>query len=182
MDTNGLQSILSLSTLPVEIPKTTAPPAPVITSISGGQNQIRIKWAKNPGAVISGYMLYRTQEKTKAKDWRRMELIKDHEPDAYTVEVTEPLPEKGFEFIDSTVLPRVPYYYGLVAIGLDNNAKELKSRMSAVKSGQAYDLTPPEPPEWESVQWGLKSKLYQLTMENLSKCYLYREEGSKPRG
>ena len=95
VDTNGLQSILSLSTPPVEIPKTTAPPAPVITSISGGENQIRIKWAKNPGAEISGYMLYRTQDKTKAKDWRRMELIKAHEPDTYTVEVTAPLPREG---------------------------------------------------------------------------------------
>ena len=154
VDTNGLQSILSLSTPPVEIPKTTAPPAPVITSISGGENQIRIKWAKNPGAEISGYMLYRTQDKNKAKDWRRMELIKAHETDTYTVEVTAPLPRKEFEFIDNTVLPRLPYYYGLIAVGLDNNGKQLKSRMSAMKIGQAYDLTPPDPPVWDEVSSG----------------------------
>jgi hypothetical protein len=34
---------------------------------------------------------------------------------------------------------------------LDDNGKQLKSRMSAVKSGQGYDLTPPEPPVWDEV-------------------------------
>ena len=162
VDTNGLQSILSLSTPPVEIPKTTAPPAPVITYISGGQNRIRIKWAKNPGAEISGYMLYRTQDKNKAKDWRRMELIKAHESDTYSLEVTAPLPRKGFEFIDNTVLPRLRYYYGLIAVGLDNNGKQLKSRMSAMKIGQAYDLTPPAAPEWLSARWDASRSLINL--------------------
>jgi hypothetical protein len=59
------------------------------------------------------------------------------------------LPRKEFEFTDAAVLPRLLYYYGLVAIRLDDNGKQLKSRMSAVKSGQAYDLKPPEPPVWD---------------------------------
>jgi hypothetical protein len=154
VDTNGLQSVLSLSTPPVEIPKTTAPPQPVITSISGGENQVTIKWAKNPGAAIVGYLLYRTQDKKNGKDWRRMEPVKAHEGDAYTVEVTELLPQKEFEFIDHTVLPRLPYCYGLVAVGLDDSGKQLRSRMSAVKNGQAYDLTPPEPPVWDEENSG----------------------------
>jgi hypothetical protein len=154
VDTNGLQSVLSLATPPVKVPKTAAPSQPVITFISGGENQITIKWAKNPGASISGYLLYRTQDKNKAKDRRRMELIKAHEGDAYIVEVAEPLPQKEFEFIDNTVLPRLPYYYGLVAVGLDDSGKQLRSRMSAVKSGQAYDLTPPEPPVWDEENSG----------------------------
>lgn len=154
VDTNGLQSVLSLSTPPVEIPKTTAPPVPVITSILGGENQIGIKWAKNPGAEISGYLLYRTQDKNKAKDWRRMELIKANDTDAYTVEVAEPLPQKEFEFMDVTVLPRLPYYYAVVAVGLSDEGKWLKSKPSVPKSGQAYDLTPPEPPQWDEENSG----------------------------
>jgi len=121
----------------------------VITSITGGENQIIIKWAKNPGSDIAGYLLYRTQDKKHANDLRRMELIKANDTDAYTVEVTEPLPQKEFEFADNTVLPRQPYYYGLVAVGLDDKGKQLRSRMSAAKTGQAYDLTPPEPPQWD---------------------------------
>ncbi|MCF6154507.1 MAG: hypothetical protein E3K36_04480 [Candidatus Brocadia sp.] len=154
VDTNGMQSVLSLATPPVEVPKTTPAPAPVITAVAGGENQITIRWAKNPGAEIAGYLLYRTQDNKKAKDWRRMEFIKANDTDTYTVEVTEPLPQKEFEFIDNTVLPRQPYYYGLVAVGLDDNGKQLKSRMSSTKSGQAYDLTPPEPPQWDEVNSG----------------------------
>ena len=126
----------------------------------GGENQIIIKWAKNPGAGIAGYLLYRSQEKRKAWDWRRMELIKTNSADSFTVNITGDLPRKEFKFIDNTVLPRQPYYYGLVAVGLDDNGKQMKSRMSSVKNGQAYDLTPPDPPEWDEVDsgWGVRSR------------------------
>ena len=132
----------------MECPKTTPPPAPVLTSVSGGENQINIKWAKNPGAAINGYLVYRTQEKKLASDWRRMELIKTSADDDFSVAVDGDLPRKEFEFIDSSVLPRQPYFYAVVAVGLSDEGKWLKSRPSSPKSGQAYDLTPPEPPVW----------------------------------
>ena len=52
VDTNGLSSALSLSTLPVAIPKTTPPPAPVITSVTGGESQIALAWARNSAAAL----------------------------------------------------------------------------------------------------------------------------------
>lgn len=179
VDTNGLQSILSLATPPVEIPKTTPPPAPVITSVLGGENQIIIKWAKNPGININGYLLYRTQDIKDAGDWRKMELIKANESDLFTVAVNGSLPEKEFSFTDSSAVARLPYYYSAVAVGLNDEGKWLKSRMSKTKTGQAYDLTPPEPPVWEVAEWfedesGSAIHLIWHTVEESTYCVLQR--------
>lgn len=146
---NGLSSEFGESTLPVEAPSTTPPPRPVITAINGGENQITIKWAKQPGATIAGYLLYRTQDKRLSTDWRRMELIKTSETDNFTVPVNGALPQQGFEFVDTSVIPRQAYFYGVVAVGLSDTGKHLKSIISAAKTGQAYDLTPPDPPIWD---------------------------------
>ena len=153
VDTNGLQSALSLSTPPVAIPKTTPPPVPVITSMAGGENQISVKWAKNPGATIAGYLLYRTQDTKKAGDWRRMELIKANETDAFTVAVNGNLPAKEFEYIDTSAVARQAYYYGVVAVGLSDEGKWLRSGISKARVGQAYKLTPPDPPVIHHIEW-----------------------------
>jgi hypothetical protein len=128
----------------VAIPKTTSPPVPVITSIAGGENQITVKWAKNPGAAIAGYLLYKTQDIQKAGDWRRMELIKINDADAFTVAVNGNLPAKEFEFMDTSAVARQAYYYGVVAVGLSDEGKHLKSKMSAANIGQAWDDSKPE--------------------------------------
>lgn len=148
---NGLSSEFGESTLPVESPRTTPPPRPVITAIAGGENQITIKWAKQPGSPIAGYLLYRTQEKAHATDWRRMELIKANEADPFTVAVNGSLPQQGFEFVDTTVTPGQAYYYGVVAVGLSDSGKQLKSIISVARIAQAYDLAPPPPPEFVSL-------------------------------
>lgn len=154
LDTNGLMSDLSLATLPVECPKTTPPPPPVLTSVLGGENLVKVKWAKNPGADIAGYLLYRTQEKQLATDWRRMELVKANATHEFTVAINGALPTKEFEFIDASAVARQAYSYGVVAVGLSDEGKWLKSPLSTPKSGQAYDLTPPEPPVWDEVNSG----------------------------
>lgn len=150
---NGLGSGFGESTLPVECPGTTPPPRPVITAVAGGENQITVKWARNPGVEIAGYLLYRTREKHYAKDWRRMELIKANETDNFTVEINGSLPDTEFEFSDGTVLPRLQYFYAVVAVDLSDEGKWLKSEPSAPKAGQAYDLTPPDPPVWVIAEW-----------------------------
>ena len=152
---NGLSSEFGESTLPVEAPRTTPPPRPVITAIKGGENQITIKWAKQPGASIAGYLLYRTQDKRFSTDWRRMDLIKPSETDNFTVAVNGALPQQAFEFVDASVTAGQAYFYGVVAVGLSDNGKHLKSRISAAKTGQAYDLAPPPPPEFVSLERAL---------------------------
>lgn len=149
IDTNALSSELSLSTLPVAVPKTTPPPAPVITSIIGGENQISIKWATNPAIAIEGYLVYRTQSKANSNDWRKMEVIKVNPGDLFTVPA---LSDQG-EFIDTSIISRQPYYYGIVAVGLSYEGKWLKSKMSNVVVGQGYKLSPPIPPLIYSISW-----------------------------
>ncbi len=147
------QSAWSATYPAVHIYDVTLPATPVITAVEGGENQITLKWAKNPGVEISGYLLYRTQDKEKSKDWSQMELIKTNDTDTYSIEVAV-LPDKEFEFIDHTVIARQLYYYGLVAVRLDDSSNSFISRLSSAKSGQAYDLSPPEAPQWDQVNSG----------------------------
>jgi len=151
---NGLNSEFGESTRPVECPRTTLPSRPVITAVTGGEKQITIKWAKNPGAEIAGYLLYRTQDKRFADDWRRMQLIKASETDIFTVSINGDLPSKEFEFVDDNILPRQQYIYAVVAVGLSDESKWLRSIPSLPKAGQAYDLTPPDPPVWDEANSG----------------------------
>jgi hypothetical protein len=145
VDTNGLQSVLSLATPPVSIPLTAPPPAPVVTSLLAGENEVIIRWAKSPAIPVAGYLLYRTQDKSKAADWRMMEPVGVNGNGTFTVTVNGDLPDKEFEYHDATVTARVPYYYGLIAVGLNDEGKWLKSGLSQVVTGQAYDQTPPPP-------------------------------------
>lgn len=153
VDTNGLQGELSLATPPVEIPKTTPPPVPVITSVNGGDNRVTVKWAKNPGADIAGYLVYRTQDPKKARDSRKMQLIKANDTDIFTVAVNG-MPTREFDFADESAIARQAYYYGVVAVGLSDEGKWLPSRVSKAVVGQAYDVTPPEPPVWDEENSG----------------------------
>lgn len=154
VDTNGMQSSLSLCTPPVTVPVSVPPPAPVITSVTGGENSITIKWTKNPGAIIDGYLLYRTAEKIKANDYRKMEPIKTNISDVYSVPVTGPLPALGFEFTDSAVTSLQSYYYAVMAIQLDEHNQWLRSQLSNVVTGKAYDQRVPEPPVWDEENSG----------------------------
>ncbi len=81
-----------------------------------------------------------------------MELLKANDIDTYTVEVTDPLPQKQFEFIDNIVLPRLPYYYGLGAAGLDaRQATRVEIQPGTIA---AMICTPPEPPVWDEENSG----------------------------
>jgi hypothetical protein len=152
VDEIGNMSDFSLPTPPIEIPRVTPPPAPSITSVEGGDRKITIRWSFLPGYGIAGYLVYRSDAKDKAGDWRKMELLKKSPSDTYSVEVQDPSPLE-FEYEDDTVEPRKRYYYGVVAVSKDDNDRDLRSVMSAVKSGQAYDLTPPEPPNIDTIEW-----------------------------
>ena len=153
IDAAGNLGDYSASFPPVHIFNVNPPAQPVITKISGGQKQISIRWAAHPGDSVAGYLLYRTQDPALAGDWRSMEVIKTNPQDPYTVSLGSGLPGNDFEFIDQTLVARQIYYYGVAAIGLDGNGAPLSSLLSAVKTGQAYDLNPPEPPVISTLEW-----------------------------
>ncbi len=151
IDEIGNLGPLGEATLPVEIPAVTPVVAPVITNISGGDRQITVKWGGNPGAGILGYLVFRTDQKS-VVDMRNMDLRKLSSGDMYSVSVTDQS-KLEFEFTDSDVVPRTPYYFAVAAITAGEGGKKLLSRLSPIKSAQAYDLTPPDPPVWAKAEW-----------------------------
>ena len=147
IDEIGNQGEFSLATAPVECPKVTAPVAPVITKIVGGQKQITVKWSGNPGSDIAGYLVYRTDVKSKARDWRKMELVKANESNEYSVIAGDPL-----ELVDRSIKSMKPYWYGVVAVAEGVGGLKVKSKMNAIKIGQAFDIQPPEPPVLQNME------------------------------
>lgn len=143
----GGLSAFGAATLPVEAPRVTPPVAPTITKVEGGDRQITVAWSPRPGAGIVGYLVYRTDEERKAGDWRTMTLLKQNPADPYSLDIPDPVPaDFRYEYVDDTVEPRKKYYYGIAAVDGDG----LRSRLSPVKTSQAYDTMPPEAPMWIS--------------------------------
>ncbi len=115
-----------------------------------------------------------------------MELIKANDTDIFSVAVNGSLPTKEFEFADESAIARQAYYYGVVAVALDDAGRWLPSRVSQTVVGQAYDITPPEPPVWDEVsritndsknevllKWHAKEKLNCLVKRRLSNSEIY---------
>lgn len=151
-DTAGNPSSMGISTPPIYVRGDLHPRAPVITRVEGGDRQITIRWATIRDPNIKGYLVYRTDDKARTKDLRRMEIIKTNPTEDYSVAVLDHLPIE-FEYIDATVEPRKKYFYGIVAISEGENQEQLRSKISTIRVGQAYDLTPPDPPTWTRTEW-----------------------------
>ncbi len=135
VDAAGNASALSAALL-VNLHDVAPPKAPVITKVKGEENQVTVKWAANTDEGLSGYALYRTEEESRAGDYRSMELVT--EADTSTL-----------EYADTGVAPRTPYYYGLVAVRRNEEGNVLRSAMSRIANAQAYDLSIPDPPEFD---------------------------------
>lgn len=139
---------------PVHVFNVTPPPAPLITSVAGGENAITVRWAAQPRAAVRGYRLYRTADQASAADWRLMDLITLAPEDAYTVVVSSSPAGGAYTFTDLTVRPGQTYRYALLALGSDGSGADLASRQSVARAGRAYDLTPPAPPVWDEALSG----------------------------
>lgn len=144
VDEIGNLSDFSLTSLPVVIPKVTAPPRPSITKINGGDRRIAITWGHLPG--ITRYWIYRTDDSEKADDYR--DMIGDGSP-FYVDVVDDDVSYLAFD--DSNVVAQVDYYYGVIGVG----AGGFRTEMSVVRSARAIDLTPPPPPTIDDIDWGL---------------------------
>ncbi len=115
------------------------PSVPKFTKVMGQENQITVQWTANADKGLTGYAVYRTDDASLADDPRNMQLVKNGDTAI-------------LEYVDTDVTARVPYYYGLVAVRQNSEGVELRSAMSRVATGQAYNLNPPEAPEWESLE------------------------------
>ncbi|MEM7021541.1 MAG: hypothetical protein AAF637_03010, partial [Pseudomonadota bacterium] len=152
IDSGGLAGALGPATPPVEIPRTAPPPPPTLTAIQGGDRQITLRWVAQPETLTAGYLVYRSIERSAAADWRRMTKVPgDGTNGLITAEELTVAPDDSLAFVDGTAPPRQLMHYRVLAVGTDDAGKWLRSRPSAMGSGQAYDLTPPAPPAITSV-------------------------------
>lgn len=149
IDSAGNLGEFAQTSPPVVIPQILPAVKPVITKIVGGENEISIEWTVKSNPNILGYRLYRTTEKNKSGDWRRMELLLTDPDDEYTVNTGS-----DTSFLDDTIIARTPYYYGVVAFLDDPDGNKTLSEMSQVRVGQGFDLTPPDAPEWDEENSG----------------------------
>jgi hypothetical protein len=139
VDVAGNLSAFSQTSVPIQIPQVAPAVKPAITTIQGEERQIRIQWAQKSNSAIVGYLLYRSDDPSLAGDWRRMTLLKPAATDPYSVAAGAAL-----EYVDASVVARTAYYYGVVAVTLDDAGNAVRSAMSAVVSGQAWDDSKPE--------------------------------------
>jgi hypothetical protein len=118
--------------------------------MTAGHQSIRICWNKDVSEKTRGYLLYRTDDAKKAKDYRRMTLLlaQDLEYSFMPFEGDQPC------FTDTDVLPLTTYYYAVATIyqGIDG---DIQSPLSSVKTMTAPDLSVPGPPSWQNTQWML---------------------------
>jgi hypothetical protein len=149
-DQTGNVTTLATSTPPIRVVGDMRPEAPVITKIEGGDRKITIRWAADSNSNIKGYFVYRTDDETKTIDIRLMgNPLKQQDSDEYSVKVQNTVPiEFTYEDKDKSLLPGKSYYYGVVAVSEVNDQEKYFSNISIIKVCEAFDLTPPVPPEW----------------------------------
>lgn len=138
-DSAGNESDWSDAFPPVHIHDVTPPATPVITSILGGENSVTIAWRANTEADLAEYRLWRATAAHQLDDVRHLDITATITPGGGPVET----------YVDSGLTGPTMYYYRLAAVDTNGNVSEA----CTVKSAQAYDLTPPAPPSWESAAW-----------------------------
>jgi hypothetical protein len=155
-DSAGNPSPMGTSTPPVYVRGDLRPVPPVITRVEGGDRQIVIHWAAVRDPRIKGYVLYRTDDPAKTVDWRRMDPILPEGETEYSYRVPDMLPESPpaeHSYTDEPVEPKVPYYYGLLAIREEESGTRHISELLAIRAGQAVDTQIPAPPVWQEATW-----------------------------
>jgi hypothetical protein len=139
------RSGLSLATPPVWLPDVVPPRAPRITKVAAGERAITVSWASNREPDLAEYRVYRADEPEQARDVRLMTLVHT-EPVAAGDPLARPA---AVSFTDDPVPPLRNLTYRVTAVDDSGNVSEPSSPVA----GRAYDLTAPDPPVWERVEW-----------------------------
>ncbi|HVK94971.1 MAG TPA: hypothetical protein VM571_09620 [Noviherbaspirillum sp.] len=150
-DKAGNRSALS-DPLIVKLHDDTPPKTTRISKVKGEQNQITIRWTPGTERTLVGYELYRSTDPELATDYREMTLLKTSDTDTYTKVHASGTPY--YEFTDASVTARIPYWYAVVVVKESDEGAIIRSRLSNVMTGQAYDLTIPDPPQFDTENSG----------------------------
>jgi len=145
VDVANNRSISSLATPPIQAPSVVPPRAPVIGKVLGGDGAITLTWPSNREPDLATYLIYRTDDASKAEDVRLMELVSTQ-----MVEPGDPAARLAqLSWTDTPVPGLVTFYYRMVARDATGNM----SSPSPLISCRAYDETPPAPPIWGRLEW-----------------------------
>jgi hypothetical protein len=144
---------LSLSSPPVWLPDVTPPIAPRIARVVAGDRQVTLEWSSNREPDLAEYRIYRTDDAGAARDIRLMDLV-------HTVAVATGDPSarpRTVSWTDDPVPGLRDLWYRVIAVDrIDPDPKGRGGNVSdpspAMRT-RAYDLTPPEPPLFTTVEW-----------------------------
>jgi hypothetical protein len=144
---------LGLSSPPVWLPNVTPPRAPAIASITGGERQVAITWSSNREPGLAEYHVYRTDDMDASRDIRLMDLV-HVEPVAAGDPATRPA---AVSWTDNPVPGLVDLWYRVVAVDLvaadPRGGGGNVSAPSPATRTRAFDLAPPDPPPFTTVEW-----------------------------
>jgi hypothetical protein len=149
----GALGDFGLSTAPIYLPKIIRPEMPRMIIARGGNREIVIRWSASLENNVVGYLLYRSDMKAKAKDIRKMLLLKENPADTFSVNaVTNPM------FVDRQAEPWKEYYYRAVAVSavsVNGRSFNIFSDYSPIVAAQSFDMTAPVPPVWRTALDGV---------------------------
>lgn len=135
---------LGLSTPPVWLPNVTAPRAPILVRIRGGERLITLEWSSNREPDLVRYEIYRADDDAQAGDLRRMTLVHT-EPVAAGDPADRP---PTLTWTDQPVPGLVTFGYRVAAIDDAGN----RSEPSPAQAGRAHDTAQPVVPT-PSIAW-----------------------------
>ncbi|HYF66432.1 MAG TPA: hypothetical protein VD886_26625, partial [Herpetosiphonaceae bacterium] len=140
---------LSVASPPVYLPRVTPPAPPIVTSATGGERAITLRWTASREPDVVEYRVYRTDDPRRARDPRLMTQV-----GAVTVAADIGQRPVSVEWIDTPVPGLVNYWYCLVAVDRFDPATPQAgggnlSLPSAIVQARAVDETEPAIPPLE---------------------------------
>jgi hypothetical protein len=139
VDAAGNQSEWSPAFPPVHIYDVTPPATPVVTSVTGGENRVILKWRANREKDLSKYLVWRDLDANALADVRRI-------PASVTV---SPGSEPTMTLIDEGLVGLRTYYYRIAAVDTNGNV----SLPTALIAARTIDTKPPNAPTWTNIAW-----------------------------
>lgn len=167
VDAAGNPSEWSPAFPPVHIYDVTPPATPVVTSMTGGEKHVVLRWRANREKDLREYWIWRDLAPEALADVRRIPATVVFEPNDEPVAV----------FVDEGLEGLTTYYYRLAAVDTNGNVSEPTRTLQC----RAIDTAVPVPPTWEVPQAGPEPDTVLLAWlhadENLT-CLVQRREAN----
>ena len=139
VDIAGNESTWSDTFPPVHIYDILPPAMPAITSVTGGEQHVVLRWTANREKDLHEYRIWRGEQAEELSDIRRQAPVAIVVPDG----------EPTVAYADEGLTGLQTYYYRVAAVDTNGNVSEPTPLLSA----RVADSIPPNPPDWERSEW-----------------------------